>query len=337
MDIIHLDQAVQHYCLLGLAPSTTRVYKAAEKRFSAFCVQYNITQPFPVTELLLCRFVASMAREGLAPNTLKTYLAGIRHVQILRGLPEPSQAGRMPRLKLLQAGVNRERATSGPPARPRLPITLPLLGDILRVWALPPGDQPPHDLAMLRAAVCVCFFGFFRSGEITVPSESAFDGRIHLAWGDVAVNDTPPSSVMRFHLKRSKCDQFGKGVDVFLGRTNAGVCPVSETLRYVGRRGPAPGPFFIFENGTPLTKAAFILRVREALVTLGLNCQDYAGHSFRIGAATTAAQAGLEDSVIRSLGRWNSDAFLRYIRTPREQLATYSRLLSRAHCGAGVR
>ena len=73
-----------------------------------------------------------------------------------------------------------------------------------------------------------------------------------------------------------------------------------------------------------LTKAAFIQWVREALVTLGLNCRDYAGHSFCIGAATMAAQSGLEDSVIRSLGRWNSDAFLRYIRTAREQLATYS-------------
>ena len=60
---------------------------------------------------------------------------------------------------------------------------------------------------------------------------------------------------------------------------------------------------------------------------MGLNPQDYAGHSFRIGAATTAAQVGLEDSVIRSLGRWNSDAFYRYIRTPQEQLATYSQAL----------
>lgn len=90
MDITQLDQAVQHYCLLGLAPSTIRVYKAAEKLFSAFFVRYNIIHPFPVTEMLLCRFAASLAKEGLAPNTLKTYLAGIRHTQVMRGLPEPA-------------------------------------------------------------------------------------------------------------------------------------------------------------------------------------------------------------------------------------------------------
>ena len=50
--------------------------------------------------------------------------------------------------------------------------------------------------------------------------------------------------------------------------------------------------------------------------------------SFRIGAATAAAQAGVEDSVIQLLGRWSSAAFLAYIRTPREDLARYSSVIS---------
>ena len=115
---------------------------------------------------------------------------------------------------------------------------------------------------------------------------------------------------------------------MYVGRTGTDTCPVTRVLEYVERRGPASGPFFRRQDGSPMTKSFFVSRVRQALVALGLNPEAYAGHSFRIRAATAAARAGLEDSVIQALGRWNSAAFLRYIRTPRERLAAFTRELA---------
>ena len=65
---------------------------------------------------------------------------------------------------------------------------------------------------------------------------------------------------------------------------------------YFAARGSGPGPFFRFSNGSPLTRDIFVVKVRDALQVAGVeNPSQYAGHSFRIGAATTAAAAGVED------------------------------------------
>ncbi len=86
--------------------------------------------------------------------------------------------------------------------------------------------------------------GGFRAGEITVPSASAFDPAVHLAWGDVIVDNLQTPTSVSFHLKRSKCDQFGNGVDVFVGRSGNELCPVVAILSYIARRGDGPGSFF---------------------------------------------------------------------------------------------
>ena len=247
----------------------------------------------------------------------------------MRGLPEPRQGSSLPRLRLMQTGVRRDRAQHGiPPSRPRLPITPDILRQMHAVWT-PRASE--FDVTMLWAAAVTCFLGVFRAGELTVPSVSAFDSSIHLAWGDVAVNDTRPPSMVRIFLKRLKCDQFGQGVTVYVGKTANILCPVSAILAYVARRGDAPGAFFRFGTGAPPTKTHFVTQIRDALRSASINYQNYSGHSFRIGAATAAAQAGIQDSTIQALGRWNSAAFLRYIRTPRSQLADFSSTIAGAN------
>ena len=142
------------------------------------------------------------------------------------------------------------------------------------------------------------------------------------------MDSTDNPHTLKVHLKVSKTDQLGRGVDVYVGKTDCPLCPVTAVMHYIALRGPAAGPFFIFKNGNPLTKSAFTAKIREALRSLGLPKEDFAGHSFRIRAATAAASAGIEDSVIRTMGRWSSSAFLAYIRTPKEQLAAFSRSLA---------
>ena len=92
-------------------------------------------------------------------------------------------------------------------------------------------------------------------------------------------------------------------------------------------RGPGEGPLFRFQNGNPLTRQRLVTRMREVLQSVSIDCSKYSGHSFRTGAATTAAAKGIQDSLIKTMGRWESVAYQLYIRTPQAQLLSVSRAL----------
>ena len=78
-----------------------------------------------------------------------------------------------------------------------------------------------------------------------------------------------------------------------------------------------------------MSREIFVRRVRAALWGgVGVDSDKYAGHSFRIGAASTAAAVGVEDSLIQTLGRWKSSAYLSYVRVPSERLASVSNLIA---------
>ena len=277
--------SVQRYFQSGLAPSTQRTYAGALKRFHSFCTHVNVLDPFPVSELLQCSFAAYLADQGLAPQSVKTYLAAVRSIQILLGLPDPRDQSSLPVLKRVQAGISRCRLYRKQPTRVRLPLT----AEVLRRFQQAPALLSHSDRPVLWAVAATAFFGFFRLGELLPATRASFREETDLSWGDVAVDSHATLQMVKVHLKQSKCDQFGRGVDIYLGRTNTVLCPVTALLTYVEWRGSQQGPFFIDSAKAYVTKPWFVAQLRTILESIGLPHQDYAGHSFRIGAVTTAA------------------------------------------------
>ena len=93
-------------------------------------------------------------------------------------------------------------------------------------------EKDSRNQDMLWAAVCACFFGFVRSGEITVPLESAYDLAAHLTYSDVSINDPGHPTLMKLRLKASKTDSFRKGVDIVMGRIYNELCPIEAMLSH---------------------------------------------------------------------------------------------------------
>ena len=163
---------------------------------------------------------------------------------------------------------------------------------------------------MLWAACCLGFFGFLRAGEFMV---------------------TPWSNpqVLEVHIRYSKTDPYGAGSPYSAGPDRRHLVSHCSCVAIPRHSPPSRGPLFIFQDGSPLTRAKLVLQMRQALAQAGIDTSKYAGHSFRIGAATTAARAGLHDSLIQTLGRWQSSAFMSYIRTPAEDLISVSSKLAK--------
>ena len=200
------------------------------KRFHQFCTMYNVDTPFPLTEHTLCCFSAYLADQGLAPQTGKSYLSALRSMQISLGLPDPREASSMPILKRVQAGIKRARLAGGPQQRVRLPITMKILTQLHN--KLFSSEHPEKHV--IWAIASTAFFGFFRLGELLPTAGHTVQPAIDLVWGDVAVDSHSNPQMIQIHLKKSKCDQFGLGSDIVIGRTDTPTCPVSALLHYIG-------------------------------------------------------------------------------------------------------
>ena len=73
-------------------------------------------------------------------------------------------------------------------------------------------------------------------------------------------------------------------------------------------------PLFAYADGSVMLRREFDALLKRLLLFSGFNPKVFKGHSFRIGAATSAALRGDSDAKIRAAGRWASDAFRKYIR-----------------------
>lgn len=188
----------------------------------------------------------------------------------------------------------------------RRPITLDILTQIrFKLRAL---CWSKYEARLFSAAFSFAFFGALRIGEVVCTDRLSQRG---LLFEDVTV----ASSHVVLKIRSSKTDQLGKGALVRLQATlKAGPCPVKDARKYLYLRPKASGPFFLHADGSPLSKQQFTRVMRKAIAAIGLPQEEYAAHSFRIGAATTAAHMGLPAERIMDMGRWKSNAYKGYIR-----------------------
>ena len=174
---------------------------------------------------------------------------------------------------------------------------------------LPPPPSPPvlFTLPPRSANACCCLQpGIPRipaGGRVHSPFPPSFNPTHHATVHDIIWH----KHHLSFTIKRSKTDQLGRGTSISIQKSSrpSAFCPYRTINRYVRRLphiDPCTTPLFCFRDGTPLSRSACHKFLSHLLSQAGYRASEYNTHSFRIGAATSAAMAGVPGRVIKRLG-----------------------------------
>ena len=319
-----LDEKVKELWSSAIATTTRSAYKAGFQCLLTFLTMSGVVIQLPelpvLSEDVLIYFVTYChSFLKLKWSTIKLYLAGIRFHYLQAGHANPFYS--VDRLQCIIRAVKRTQVSS---SRTRLPIDITIimqLCDLLHRGVF----SPIIDLT-LECMCLLAFFGFLRCSEFTVRSLSNPIPCLRVR----DITFAPDNSMFTLNLTASKTDPFRHGVKISFFK-NDKCCPVTSMLKYLQvynrTSQDSNAPLFLDAMKRPFSREVFLSYLRDILTRLGYRSSDYSGHSFRIGAGTSAAAAGVEDHLIKTLGRWNSSCYMRYIRVSRCSLQDAQRKL----------
>ena len=309
MDILTTE--ANRYLALSIANSTHNIYAAAMTSYQAFCY-HDMVVPFPLSEATLIRYCSAIANR-LKYSSIKTYLAGIQFHATVRGFQQSIAA--MRQLYYVLRGIRRAQAliAGRPVKQPITFVHLAMLYDVVSV------QFSRHDAAMMHSAMSLAFFGMLRVSEYTSSHSHSYAPESTLLVEDAYIIE----STLHISLKSSKTDPFRVGSVVRLVQTSSRFCPVMAFRSFSRFRGSQLGPLYTYQNGSFLTRSRLSTMLQRIFPAAHINT-----HSFRIGGASAASSAGIPDSSIKILGRWSSDAFLRYLRFSDDDIANFLTCMS---------
>ena len=252
----------------------------------------------PVSGSHVAVFVTYLHSEGYAPTSIVSYVSAVGYLHRLLGIQDPTSGTLVQKLLAGAAKVH-------VPKPPRLPITILILHRML--VDIDSIIHVKYHRLLLKAMFTVSFFGLMRIGEVTM----AKNKQVPLMLSQVAFS---PNRVT-LTISNFKHNKSNKPVEIYLERQNdPAICPVYNLANYVLMRGYSAGPLFAFPDVSPVPRQFFSKNLRLLITFAGLDSSRYLGHSFRIGGASYYAELGYTDAQLRLMGRWGSNAFIKYIR-----------------------
>ncbi len=279
------------------ANNTLRAYKSDFKHFGLFCAKHGFTS-MPTEPKVVSLYLTHLSANSKI-STLRRRLVSIGIVHKLKGFYLDTKH---PIIIENFMGIKRK---IGSIQTGKKPILINHLKQIINVI----DDQKIEKIKKLRnrTLVLVGFGGGFRRTEL-----------ISIDYEDLDFVDEG----VKITLRRSKTDQFGKGLVKGLPYfTNDQYCPVTSLKNWINLSKIKTGPIFrrfakgpIITNNR-LTDQSVVLIIKDSLKLAGIENKNFSGHSLRSGFATVAADSGADErSIMAMTGHKTTEMVRRYIR-----------------------
>ena len=247
----------------------------------------------------VCLYATHLFSLGLQPSSIRNYLTAVAFAHKINGFKDPTDTFKV--RKLLDA-IKREANCS---TFTRQPITKKVLSKLLQ--GIVKVEKSKYNKKLFKALFSFMYHAGLRVSEVAVSAQSNHTIQVE----DVKKTAKAVSLRLRSFKHSKQCS-----ANIRLRPTKNSTCPVRAYNKYMTLRGDSKGPLFRTKNKVGLSRDKIASVLKKTLTSLCLQPDHYNTHSFRIGKITDLAMSGSSFTTIKTVGRFHSHAYLRYIKPP---------------------
>ena len=239
-----------HLINSALRPSTRLSYAKTWKNFILFLDTFNFSTDLPIDDHAVALYITQLWRSKLKTSSIRTYLSAISYFHKIHRHRDPTCSYFV---KQVLKGASR---CNTKPARVLKPLSKIILLKIIPV--IDKMYDSKYVQSLYKALITFSYFACLRAGEAVVSTCNTHTLRVD----DIAV-DSENSIVINFRSYKhcaSPCIKF-----VLNLLPNSNICPVQNIVNFLNLRNHAPGPLFIFSDGTPVTRTHYSEFIKNAV------------------------------------------------------------------------
>ena len=270
--------------------------------------KYEVNLSLPWSRSSIVNFVVGLSLEGLAPATIRTYVSRSNSWHEAQGVtPLWCQSD----IRLIMRGIQ-NRPSEARAETKRLAITpalLRVLKSKLFESSLPLGEK-----RMIWLTCTLLYVGSLRSVEVLSTSTYNYDPTSTLRVKDVAkkTDIVKGNTVHYLKLKLRNPKEYKGAGEVSVEILPAPAqfwCPVQAFEEYMLHAKTFPSNMPLLRTSTKLLCNKRFNDILKSLLDSEVDYGKVRTHSFRAGLTSALAKAEVSDDVIKSLGRWHSNAY----------------------------